>query len=65
MDDDTLTLASLLDQMEAQHTRMSVKNPTKRLLWLAAAVLVQQAQQIVALTEKKQSSPLILPGSAS
>jgi hypothetical protein len=47
-----ITLGQLLPQMEAQATRMSVKNPARRVLWIAAQVLIQQAQQIQQFREK-------------
>jgi len=47
---DEITLVDLLQQMEA---RMGAKNPTKRLLWIAAQVLIQQAKEIAALREKE------------
>ena len=58
-----ITLADLLPQMEAQATRMSVKNPTRKLLWIAAQVLIQQAKEIVALRDlaRQKESGIIAP----
>lgn len=41
----SITLAELIPQMEATALRMSTKNPARRLLWIAAQVLMQQAKE--------------------
>lgn len=50
---DQITLADLIPQMEAQASRMSAKNPARRLLWIAAQILIQQANEIMAWREKE------------
>ena len=47
-----ITLGELLPQMEAQATRMSAKNPARRVLWIAAQVLIAQAQELTTHREK-------------
>ena len=48
---DQITLAELLPQMEACATKMGKKNPTRRVLWIAAQMLVQMAREIQQLRE--------------
>lgn len=60
-----ITLGELLPQMEAQATRMSVKNPARRILWIAAQVLIAQAQEIQAHRDRQDPARrIILPTSA-
>lgn len=62
----TMTIADLLNQMEAAHDRMGAENPNRQLLFAAAQVIVQQAQQIVTLERAQAEKPrIILPGSES
>ena len=59
-----MSLTTLLDAMEAQHAAPNVSNRTRGLLLMAAQVIVQQAQRIVALERdaKQSESRIILPG---
>ena len=57
-----ISLAELIPQMEAQATRMSKKNPARRLLWIAAQILIQQGNEIMRWREQaaKQERPRIV-----
>jgi len=62
---DEITLGDLLPQMEAQATRMSMKNPARRVLWIAAQVLIAQAKALHEYREQAQAAPrVVLTGSA-
>ena len=56
-----ISLGELIPQMEAQASRMSVKNPARRLLWIAAQILIQQGNEIMHWREQaaKQEQPKI------
>lgn len=60
----TITLAELLPMMQAAAERMSPKNPTRRILWLAGQVIVQLAQEVAVLREAEaaRESRIVLPG---
>lgn len=58
----TLTIADLLNQMEAAHDRMGAESPNRQLLFAAAQVIVQQAQQLAAFERAQADKPrIVLP----
>lgn len=57
-----VTVADVLNAMEAAHDRMGADNPNRQLLLTAAQIIVQQAQQIVALERAQAEKPrIVLP----
>lgn len=58
-----ITLAELLPMMEAQATRMSAKNPARRVLWIAAQMLMQLAKEVTELRAKADERRIIVPPS--
>ena len=56
MADQQITLAELLSQMGDCATKMSVTNPTKRVLWIAAQMLVHMAQEMTRLRAEQTLS---------
>lgn len=60
---DGMTVRELLDRMEAAYQRTSTTNPHRNLWFMAAQVIVQQAQRIVALEKQLADQPrIVLPG---
>lgn len=56
-----VTLAELLQQMEACATKMGKKNQTRRVLWIAAQMLVQMAKEITQLRATQDARTIVVP----
>jgi hypothetical protein len=54
-------VAVLLQDMEAQFDRLSVEHPCKRLLWMAANVIIAQQQLLVEAQPQPEQPRIVVP----